>query len=405
VRLRNMVRADEMPYRVGIPYRDGEPIVYDGGDYPGALQKALAAIGGLAAFRERQRAAREQGRYLGLGLGCYVEGTGVGPFESATVRIDPSGKIFVSSGACPQGQGMETIFAQVVADAWRVAPDDVTLSLADTAGIATGFGTIASRTTVTLSAAIHGASERLRAKVFAIAANMLECAPVDLELRDGKVGVKGAPGLEKTIAEIAMHAHFFRLSMPDDPTLTSGMDAAYTYDHPLTTLPSDDRSDLGIFYPIMGHMCHMPVVEVDVGTGQVRFLDYVAVHDCGTLVNPMTLAGHVRGGTAQGIGTALYEQYYYDADGQLLTANYADYLMPSVHELPENVRVGHVETPSPYTEYGIKGGGEGGRMGAPPAICSAIEDALRPLGVKVDALPITPRRLRTLIREAQPAAA
>ena len=165
---------------------------------------------------------------------------------------------------------------------------------------------------------------------------MLEASPGDLELRDGKVGVKGAPGLEKTIAEIAMHAHFFRLSMPDDPTLTSGMDAAYTYDHPLTTLPSDDRSDLGIFYPIMGHMCHMPVVEVDAGTGQVRFLDYVAVHDCGTLVNPMTLAGHVRGGTAQGIGTALYEQYYYDADGQLLTANYADYLMPSVHELPEN---------------------------------------------------------------------
>jgi CO/xanthine dehydrogenase Mo-binding subunit len=122
------------------------------------------------------------------------------------------------------------------------------------------------------------------------------------------------------------------------------------------------------------------------------------VHDCGTLVNPMTLAGHVRGGTAQGIGTALYEQYYYDAEGQLLTANYADYLLPSVHEVPENVRVGHVETPSPYTEYGIKGGGEGGRMGAPPAICSAIEDALRPLGVKVDALPITPRKLRALIR-------
>jgi CO/xanthine dehydrogenase Mo-binding subunit len=193
----------------------------------------------------------------------------------------------------------------------------------------------------------------------------------------------------------------FRLSMPDDPTLTSGIDAAYTYDHPLTTLPSDDRSDLGIFYPIMGHMCHMPVVEIDPGTGQVSFLDYVAVHDCGTMVNPMTLAGHVRGGTAQGIGTALYEQYYYDEHGQLLTASYADYLIPTVHEMPADVRVGHVETPSPFTEYGIKGGGEGGRMGAPPALCAAIEDALRPLGVKIDAMPVTPRRLRTLIREAQ----
>ena len=177
VRRRNMIRADEMPYRVGIPYRDGEPIVYDSGDYPGALQKALDAVGGVEAFRERQREARDDGRYLGLGIGCYVEGTGVGPFESAMVRIDPSGKIYVSSGACPQGQGMETIFAQVVADAWSVAPEDVVMSLADTAAIAIGFGTIASRSTVTLSAAIHGASERLRDKVFAIAANLLECAP------------------------------------------------------------------------------------------------------------------------------------------------------------------------------------------------------------------------------------
>ncbi|HMF23634.1 MAG TPA: xanthine dehydrogenase family protein molybdopterin-binding subunit, partial [Pseudolabrys sp.] len=135
-RLRNMVRADEMPYRMGMPYRDGQPIVYDGGDYPAALEKALGAIGGLAAFRERQRAAWKEARYLGLGIGCYVEGTGVGPFESATVRVDPSGKIFVASGACPQGQGMETIFAQVVADAWRVAPDDVVISLGDTGGIA-----------------------------------------------------------------------------------------------------------------------------------------------------------------------------------------------------------------------------------------------------------------------------
>src|ERR1700704_1955836 len=166
VRLRNMIGADEMPYAVGIPYRDGEPIVYDGGDYPGALQKALAAIGGVAEFRERQRAARQKGRYLGLGIGCYVEGTGVGPFESAIVRIDPSGKIMVAGGACPQGQGMETIFSQVVADTWAVQPDDVVMTLADTSAIAIGFGTIASRSTVTLSAAIHGASERLRTKVF-----------------------------------------------------------------------------------------------------------------------------------------------------------------------------------------------------------------------------------------------
>jgi CO/xanthine dehydrogenase Mo-binding subunit len=152
----------------------------------------------------------------------------------------------------------------------------------------------------------------------------------------------------------------------------------------------------------------MPVVEVDPATGQVKFLDYVAVHDCGTMVNPMTLAGHVRGGTVQGIGTALYERFHYDDNGQLLTASFIDYLIPTVHEVPPDIRVGHVETPSPFTEFGIKGGGEGGRMGAPPAIAAAIEDALRPLGVKIDALPVTPARLRALIREAearQPAAA
>jgi len=189
--------------------------------------------------------------------------------------------------------------------------------------------------------------------------------------------------------------------MPDDPSLTSGLDAAHVYDHPVTTLPAADRKDLGIFYPIMGHMCHLPVVEVDVETGKVAFLAYAAVHDCGTLVNPMTLAGHVRGGVAQGIGTALYERYYYDSNGQLLTASFMDYLIPTLHELPQEIVVGHVETPSPYTEYGIKGGGEGGRMGAPPAVASAIEDALRPLGVTIDALPLTPKDLRALIRDAQ----
>src|SRR5262249_20199326 len=148
VRARNMVSAAEMPYRAGIPYRDGEPVVYDSGDYPGGLEKALAAVGGVAAFRERQVEARKAGRHLGLGIGCCVEGTGVGPFESALVRIDPSGKIYVASGACPQGQGMETIFAQIVADTWKVHPDNVVMALADTAAIAIGFGTLASRSTM-----------------------------------------------------------------------------------------------------------------------------------------------------------------------------------------------------------------------------------------------------------------
>jgi CO/xanthine dehydrogenase Mo-binding subunit len=252
-----------------------------------------------------------------------------------------------------------------------------------------------------VAGAVVGAAQQLKEKLIRVAAHMLEADPGDLELRDGKVGVRGVPGMEKSFAEIALHAHYFRLSLPDDPTLTSGLDAAQVYDHPVTTLPSPDRKDLGIFYPIMGHMCHLPVVEVDIETGKITFLAYVAVHDCGTLVNPMTLAGHVRGGVAQGIGTAVYEHYRYDDNGQLVTANFMDYLIPTLHELPEEIVVGHVETPSPFTEYGIKGGGEGGRMGAPPAVASAVEDALRPLGVEIGTLPLTPKEVRTLIREAQ----
>ena len=251
VRLRNMVRPDAMPYAAGLPYRDGQPIVYDGGDYPAALQKALAAIGGVEAFRTRQRAARQAGRCLGLGIGCYVEGTGVGPFESALVRIEPSGKIFVTSGACPQGQGMETIFAQIVADTWRVNPDDVVLSLADTAAIAIGFGTIASRTTVTLSAAIHGASEKLQTKVFAIAANMLECAAGDLELRNGAVGIVGVPGAELSLAKIA-HAARPGWDSGRPPGIDAGLEETYYFEPPTVT---------------WSYAAHAAVVEVDVELG------------------------------------------------------------------------------------------------------------------------------------------
>ena len=185
-----------------------------------------------------------------------------------------------------------------------------------------------------VTGALVGAAGKIKDKMIRVAGHMLEADVADLELKDGKVSVKGAPGMAKSIAEIALHAHYFRLSMPDEVDLTSGLDATAVYDHPLTTLPSADRKDLGIFYPIMGHMCHLPVIEVDAGTGQIKFLDYVAVHDCGTMVNPMTLAGHVRGGTAQGIGTALYERFHYDQNGQLLTASFMDYLIPTVHEVP-----------------------------------------------------------------------
>ena len=230
---------------------------------------------------------------------------------------------------------------------------------------------------------------------------MMEADAGDLELRAGKIGVKGAPGKEKSIGEVALFAHYFRLNLPAGDDFASGVDASYVYDHPLTTMPAADRSHLGIFYPIMGHMCHLALVEVDARTGKVAILDYVAVHDAGTVVNPMTLAGHIRGGTAQGIGTTLYEKFHYDENGQLVTGTFADYLIPTLAEMPPAIRVGHVETPSPFTEYGIKGGGEGGRMGAPGALSGAIEDALAQYGVRCDELPLTPRKVRELVRAGE----
>ena len=218
-----------------------------------------------------------------------------------------------------------------------------------------------------------------------------------MEWADGGFRVKGDPERKKSLAEIAVMLHLFKHSFPED--MESGLDASKVFDHPYTTMPSADRKDLGVFYPFMGHACHVPVVEVDIETGAVTFLHYAAVHDCGTLVNPRSLAGHIVGGTAQGIGTALYEEYVYDEDGQLLSSSYLDYLIPTAMEVPE-LTIGHVETPSPYTPHGVKGGGEGGRMMAPAAINAAVNDALAPLGVRLTELPMTPERILSALRAA-----
>jgi carbon-monoxide dehydrogenase large subunit len=388
VRRRNMIRADDMPYRTGIPYRDGEPIVYDSGDYPGGLQQALDAIGGVAAFRERQHEARRQGRYLGLGIGCYVEGTGVGPFEGATVRIDPSGKVYVSSGACSQGQGMETIFAQVVADAWRVAPDDVVISLADTAGIPIGSGTFASRSTVTLSAAIHYASDRLRQKAFAIAANLLECAPADLELRDAGVGIVGVPGTTVSLARLAQAARpGWDHGRPQG--VDAGLEETYYWEPSTVTWSS---------------AAHAAIVEVDSETGRVTIDKYVIAHDCGVVVNPLLVEGQIAGGTAQGIGGILLEELAYDADGQLLSGSLMDYLVPTANDIPDMQMI-HQHSPSPLNPLGVKGVGEGGAVAPPAAIANAICDALAPFGAEFNATPIKPERIVQAVRSTQPSRA
>ena len=381
VRLRNMIRADEMPYAMGIPYRDGQPIVYDGGDYPSALQKVLSALGGIDAFRARQRAARQDGRHLGLGVGCYVEGTGVGPFESALLRIESSGKIFVASGGCPQGQGMETIFAQVAADAWQVKPEDVVIALADTAAIAVGFGTIASRTTVTLSAAIHGATEKLRTKVFAIAANMLECSATDLELRNGHVGIVGVPGAQISLGKLA-HAARPGWDSGRPPGVDAGLEETFYFEPPTVT---------------WSYAAHAAIVEVDIELGQVQIVDYAITHDCGVVVNPMLVEGQIVGGAVQGIGGALYEDISYDASGQPLTTTLADYMLPNAYDLP-HVQIMHQHSPSPRNPFGVKGVGEGGPIAPPAVIANAVSDALRDFKAEFNRTPVTPQQINAVVR-------
>ncbi len=381
VRRRNMIRPDEMPYKVGLVYRDGEPIVYDGGDYPAALDKALAAVGGLKAFRQRQKAARAEGRYLGIGLGCYTEGTGAGPFEGARIRIESSGKIYVAGGACPQGQGMETIFAQVVADVWKVDPEDVVVTLADTAAIPMGFGTVASRSTVTLSAAIHQASERLRVKTFAIAANLLECAPQDLELRDGKVGVIGVPGMEVTLAKVAQAARpGWDHGRP--PGIDAGLEDTCYWEPPTVT---------------WSYAVHAVIVEVDIGTGGVRLDRYAVTHDCGVVVNPMLVEGQIIGGTVQGVGGGLFERFVYDEEGQLQTGSLMDYLAPTASDVPD-IKVEHQHSPSPLNPLGVKGLGEGGAIAPPVAIANAVCDALAPFGAELNTTPVLPEQLVKIVQ-------
>jgi carbon-monoxide dehydrogenase large subunit len=381
VRRRNLVRADEMPYSVGIPYRDGEPIVYDTGDYPRALQQALDMLGGVPAFRQRQADARAEGRHLGLGLCVYTEGTGVGPFEGATVRIDPSGKIYIAAGSCPQGQGMETVFSQIAADCWKVHPDDVVLTFADTAAIPMGFGTIASRSTVTLSASIHQASERVREKVFAIAANAFECSERDLELRDGSVGIVGVPGVSMTLAQVAAAARpGWDHRRPAD--MEAGLESTCYWEPPTVT---------------WSYAVHAVVVDVDIALGRVRLEDYVVAHDCGVLVNPMLAEGQIVGGTVQGIGGAMLEELIYDGEGQLLAGSFLDYLMPSAADTPR-IRVVHEQSASPSNPFGVKGLGEGGAIGPPVAIANAVCDALAPYEVEFNDTPITPERIFDAVR-------
>ncbi|MBE3575332.1 MAG: xanthine dehydrogenase family protein [Firmicutes bacterium] len=409
LRRRNFIQPHEFPYK--IPTGN----IYDSGNYEAVLNKAIE-LADLPYWREEQKRARAEGRYIGIGITTAQERSVFSSTEfwmwfdkpafpvtsspeSATISIDPAGNFHLKlHSQAMWGNSPETVATMVLAEQFGIDPHQVNVTYADSAHALPSTGPGGSRFTVMVSGAVVGASKMLKDKLFRIAAHLLEARPEDVELVDGRVQVKGAPQRSKTLAELAAVAHFFALSLP--PGMESGLEASHTYDHPYTTLPSDDRKDLGVFYPFMGHACHIAVIELDVKTGQHKFLKYVAVHDAGTVVNPRTLAGHVTGGATQGLGTALYEEYVYDENGQLKTSTFMDYLIPTAMEVPE-FEIGHVETPSPFTEYGIKGGGEGGRMLTPAVMSAAIDDALAQFGVRVTALPVTPAHITRMVREGQ----
>jgi carbon-monoxide dehydrogenase large subunit len=410
LRRRNLVTLAEMPYDTGIMARDGKNHVYDSGDYPACFEKALDLIG-YDALRREQSALWARGVYRGVGLSAYVESTGSGPFEGAVVGLDADGHVWVYTGACSQGQGMETVFAQVCAEQLGVSVDQVTVVPGDTAGIARGQGTRASRSTVTAGAAIGHASQLVGARLRELAADLLEASPADLEIRGATVQVRGVPDRAVTLAEIAHRANLTpQPPLPRDdgnPAPSSPAPPAPPFLH-----REGGLGGVGPPLPIQAEHYYEPpaftyanavqaaLVEVDVETGQVTLLKLVVVHDSGRIINPVLADGQVCGGVAQGIGNALMEEVVYDENGQLVTGSLMDYLVPTACDVPP-IALGHFESPTTRNPLGFKGLGEGGAIAPPAAIANAVEDALRPFGVEVTATPLTPERVLALIDAAK----
>jgi CO/xanthine dehydrogenase Mo-binding subunit len=409
LRRRNFIRPEQFPYKV--PTGN----TYDSGNYEGVLDRALK-LADVDGWRAEQEKARAEGRYIGIGLASCQERSGYNATEwwflydtpplpaSSTpesVKLDVSafGQVRVELGCPLWGNSPETVVSQVVAEEFGIEPADVAVTYSDSSSGAISAGPGGSRLTIMLSGAVRGASRTIKDKMIRIAAHSMEADPADVELVDGQLRPKGSPSKAMSMGDVAMLAHLFKETNPEGED--SGLVTTFTYDHPYVSLPSDDRKDMGSFYPFVSHACHIPVVEVDIETGVVTVLKYYAVNDCGTLVNPRLVEGQVMGGIVQGIGAALMEEYRYDEeDGTLATGTFREYLLPSMHEAPEIV-IEHQETPSPFSEFGVKGAGEGGRLVAPTAMASAIDDALKPLGVTVNELPMTPERVVAAIAAAR----
>lgn len=381
VRRRSFVRKNQFPYSTGMKARDGSPISYDSGDFHACLDAVIKRSGD--DFEARREQARRSGRYLGRGIASYIEDTGLAPFEGATIRVEPTGKVLIQTGAASQGQGHATMFSQICADILSVKIEDITVEAADTGVFPLGIGAIASRTAVTAGSSVHQASVAVRNKAIKVASEILEAAEGDLVLEDGAVRVVGAAGLNVPLGQIAARLNGMS-GIPMFQGIEPGLSATAFFEVRKTTFASGS---------------HLSEVEVDIDTGRVKILRYIVGHDCGRLINPMLVDGQVRGGVVHGIGNALFERMIHDENGQPVTTNYADYLLPTAPEVPR-IEIIHFESPSPLNPIGVKGAGEGGTIPAAACIIAAIEDALRPLGVRITEHPVSPARIRELVRAA-----
>lgn len=380
------IRQKNFPQRRDFPFKTATGLMYDSGNYRAALSKALK-LAGYEKLRREQKRLRNQGRYLGIGLSTYVEISGMGPsaampaggWESGTVRVEPTGKVTVLTGTSPHGQGQETSFAQIVADELGVDLDDITVVHGDTAVVTSGIGTFGSRATAVGGTAVLQAATKVKEKARKIAANILEANLVDLVFSGGKFGVKGVPKKGITIQQIALEAHL-ATNLPK--RMEPGLSATSVFE------PSN------FTFPFGTHIC---VVEVDPKNGEIAVKKYIAVDDCGKVINPLLVDGQIQGGIAQGLGQALFEEVVYDENGQLLTGSLMDYALPKAKDLPR-LELARTETPTPVNPLGAKGVGESGTIGSTPAVVNAVVDALAPFGVVHIDMPLKPEKIWRLCR-------
>jgi aerobic carbon-monoxide dehydrogenase large subunit len=382
LRMQNFIPPQAFPYKTALGWE------YDSGNYTGALKLAMDKIG-YAALRKEQAEKRKRGELMGIGISSFTEIVGAGPskhfdilgikmFDSAEIRVHPTGKAIVRLGVKSQGQGHETTFAQIVAEELGLPVGDIKVEEGDTDTAPYGLGTYASRSTPVAGAATAMAARKIREKGRLIAAHLLEASPDDVEWKDYKYQVKGVPAKSKTMAEVAFAAY---TNHPQG--MEAGLEAVDYYDPPNLT------------YPFGSYIC---VVDIDRGTGQVKVRRFVAVDDCGTIINPMIVEGQIHGGLTMGLAPALYEEINYDTDGNIQGGTLMDYLMPTSMETP-SWETGKTTTPSPHHPIGAKGVGESATVGAPAAIANAVVDALAHLGVRHIDIPITPWKVQKILRE------